>query len=250
MTISNEDFEKLNAFLDGELPAEEMIVFKNRIASDTELEREKQTLLSLKASMEKLRPVVQQTANDETVSSGSTLRRNLVAAVLLAAIIGVGAFMIGPSFKNGNLSPASLHAELSEKNYDINNNKFSIRVSASSLNLPNIPDLTPSSLTLADISSTKIGNAEAVAMHYRGKRGCRLTFVAVSGFYKDTSFLAPIDRNLLQEQWVKDGTQFYLFASGMDKNRFASIASYARRQQEKLRIAMKETYQTALPCMG
>lgn len=250
MTISNEDFEKLNGFIDGELPAEEMLVFKNRIASDLELEQEMQTLLSLKASMEKLKPAVQQSANNETTSSRSILKNNLVAAVLLAAIIGVGALMLGPSFKNNSLSPASLHVELSEKTYDINNKTSPVQVSNTSHNSLSIPDLTPSSLTLADIRNAKMGEAEAIAMHYRGRRGCRLTFIAVNGFYKDTSILVPKHRNLLKEQWVNNGTQFYLFASGMDEKRFAAIASYARRQQEELRIAMRKTYQTARPCVG
>lgn len=244
MTISDHDWEKLNAYIDGELPANEVSAFEQLLATTPALEQERRKLLSLKASMQQLKPALDKSAE----RLPSRAKNNLVAAACLAAIISIGAYLWISNFSVGGHSPLSLHAEFSGKTYILSETPSRLTVSSGAPTALTIPDLTPSALTLAEVITTEFGGSKAVAMHYRGRRGCRLTFIAIEDGYKNWSILTPKYKNILKQQWIQKETHFFLFASGMDKNRFASIASYAQRQQEQQRIAMKETYQTARPC--
>ena len=114
-------------------------------------------------------------------------------------------------------------------------------------------DLSSSRLTLVDVRSTRRDDRDVVAMHYRGRRGCRLTVVALEALPGDPSAL-PARHDGLGARWSVGRAHFYVLASGMDRDRFDAIVTYARAESRRLdrrdtlELAMRDATDKAQPC--
>lgn len=257
MAINQDDWEMLNAYLDGELSDNASEAFKNRLSQDLVLSDKLVEISTLKQSLSGLHLKHTPTT---AISKNMGWIKHAVAASLIF-LVGTVAFFLNDFQQTRALSPAVIHTAYSEKAYILSNAPQPVKVSGNKIGDFYIPDLTASELQLADTQFEKAGNIEIVSAHFRGMRGCRLTFIGESGpvadaLVQEIRFILGQPDKLLKATWQSGGSQFTLLASAMDRNRFQAIARYVQNdlkrehneQREELRMAMRSSYELARPC--
>lgn len=253
MAVNEFEWQKLNAYVDGELSPEDTQAFMRELQGREDLKAEYEKLIQLKSSLSTFSPAPE-VANQNSGAAGKRFAQ-IAAAAAVILVLG-GSVMLWKSL-DGATSPASIHTAFSEKTYLLDKSKPALHVSSFTSGDFDIPDLTPTQLQLADIQTSGSGENEVISAHYRGYRGCRLTLVSTAdkSAGSEKQFVFSKSDNLLEISWTSKHSAFTLVATGMDKNRFMSIAHYVRnrvseseKRREDLRIAMHEAYQSALPC--
>ncbi len=256
MAISDLEWEKLNAFVDGELPDEEAHAFALLIRNRADLREEQDKLLALKAGLQGLRPAPSSEQKEQRNLWASKPVHHIAASLLVVASLGIMSLFWLNWKKEEERSPFALHATFSDKTYVLPEQNPRLSVSGLSGSRFGIPDLTASALVLADVVTLSEEEPVVVAMHYRGQRGCRVTLVATGRTTASETPGSADKPGILRRQWNNEDFDFTLLATGMDIMRFKSIASYvmentgrdANPEKTDLRIAMQESYENARPC--
>ena len=256
MAISDQEWEKLNAFVDGELPDEEARAFALLIRNRDDLREEQDKLLALKAGLQDLRPEPSSKPEEHKTRTVSRPIFRIAASLLVATSLGVMSLFWFNWKKEEERSPFSLHAAFSDKTYVLPEQNPRLSVSGLSGSRFGIPDLTASALVLADVVTLNEEDPVVVAMHYRGQRGCRVTLVATGRATISETIESADKPGILKRQWRGQDYDFTLLATGMDIMRFKSIAAYVMEttgrgvspENTDLRIAMRESYENARPC--
>ncbi|MBE7636495.1 hypothetical protein GUA87_06525 [Sneathiella sp. P13V-1] len=253
MAVNEFEWQKLNAYVDGELSPEETRMFMKGLHDREDLKAEYEKLIQLKSNLSALAPVAKVPVQETAIVSKRF--RNIAAAIVLA--FGLGSSLVVWNSLSETSSPEKIHATFSEKTYLLDKSRPALHVSSFTSGDFDIPDLTLTRLQLADIQTRGEGENEVISAHYRGYRGCRLTLVSTAGnkVNPDGIFQFSKSEKLLKISWSSERAAFTLLATGMDKNRFMSIANYVRdsisekeKKRESLKIAMHEAYKSALPC--
>jgi len=250
-SIPDSDWERLNALADDALGREEARALQKRIDSDPALAAEFDRILMLKSSLRQLRPAVPEGTSDRTARRRASKRPLAVAAaIFLSLCIAVAASgaLLG---RNGVDTPVEIHKAFSDKTYILNSGGALTLSSGTGIGSLSAPDLTASNLTLVDVRTFRNDRGERVAMHYRGRRGCRVTLIADALSMPAESDLAGFD---LVYRWTTSKTRFVLIADGMDAARFAAIGAFAEAasrlsdEQELRRLALVDRTAKAKPC--
>ncbi|MCG8493340.1 MAG: hypothetical protein MI743_17090 [Sneathiellales bacterium] len=256
MAISDYEWERLNAYIDGELAAEDACAVETLLRNREDLRQERDRLLALKASLQNLRP--------ENISGPEkplpSLKRpvfQIAASLLIAVGLGISGLLFYQSTEQKVQTPVSLHASFSEKTYILQEKNPKLTVSGLGSNPFGIPDLTPSALVLADVLMLNDQEPAIIAMHYRGQRGCRVTLVATGRTGSEPKNISPVATHIQKRIWQNEEFDFALLATGMDEKRFHSIADYAMENTgtsdnpdlKDLRVAMQESFENARPCV-
>ena len=248
--LSETDWGLINAYADGELSAEDEAEISRRLTHDATLAAALAEVRATKAALSLIRPAEEPIP---TARSRFGVRR-LALAASLAAAVALGAFYqfgsVGEDWRN---APAELHAALSANTYVLPEGGALPVISTARIGDFEVFDLSSSRLTLVDVSTTRRDDRDVVAMHYRGRRGCRLTVVALESLPGDPSVL-PARHDGLGARWSVGRAHFYVLASGMDRDRFDAIVAYARaesqrlHQRDTLELAMRDATDKARPC--
>ncbi len=248
--LSETDWELINAYADGELSPEDKDALSRRLTHDAVLAAALAEIHATKAALSLIRPA-KEPIPTERGSFG--IRRFALAASLAAAVV-LGAFYqfggVGEDWRN---APAELHAALSTNTYVLPEGGVMPVISTARIGDFEVFDLSSSRLTLVDVSTTRRDDRDVVAMHYRGRRGCRLTVVALESLPGDPSVL-PARHDGLGARWSVGRAHFYVLASGMDRDRFDAIVTYAKaesrrlHQRDTLELAMRDATDKARPC--
>lgn len=256
MAISDYEWERLNAYVDGELSAEDERAVETLIRSRSDLKEERDRLLALKASLQHLRP---QDASrpEKPVQTKKRPVFQIAASLLVAVGLGVAGLFFYQSTDKKGPTPSSLHAAFSGKTYILQEKNPKLTVSGLGNNPFGIPDLTPSALVLADVLALNEQEPAIIAMHYRGQRGCRVTLVATGRAGSNQTEVSQDAGDVQKRTWQNKEFDFALLATGMDEKRFQSIADYAMENTgtgdkpdlKDLRIAMQESFENARPCV-
>lgn len=260
MSMRNDtpEWQDLNAYADGELPDAEAQAFEKRLAVDPDLRQELDRLRDVKRKLARMRPSQTETTHQSPAYSTVGFRKFAAIAATFVAVVAlstIGFLLIG-SEPTGWLQQArALHSEQSHKAYVVEERYIPQMVSSGhALEFP-APDLTASRLYLVEIATQLWNNRETIAMHYRGLRGCRLTFVAIEARDGDDMLLKSDDTGSLIRNWTHAGFEFVVIADGMDSDRFASVAAYteiatieASRPDDQMQTAMAESRRNARPC--
>lgn len=251
--LSESDWELINAYADGELPPAGMAEVRRRLAAEPALAASMAEVRSTKSRLAALRPAASPDL-PSPAPRAPRARRRIAAAACLAALVALGAayqlLWRAPSWIE---SPAELHRILASKTYVLPERQALPVISTARIGDMRVFDLSSSRLFLVDVQSSRQAGRDVVAMHYRGLRGCRLTVVAVEAMTGDPAAL-PVRHEGLGARWTAGPIHFYLLASGMDRNRFDAIATYARSESlrlnddAELRVAMREATAQARPC--
>jgi anti-sigma factor RsiW len=248
--LSETDWELINAYADGELSAEDEDGVSRRLTHDAVLAAALAEVHATKAALSLIRPAEEPapTAHDKFGA------RRLALAASLAAAVALGAFYqfsgVGEDWRD---APADLHATLSANSYVLPEDGVLPVISTARIGDIEVFDLSSSRLTLADVRTTRRDDRDVVAMHYRGRRGCRLTVVALEALQKDPSQL-PARHDGLGARWSVGRAHFYVLASGMDRDRFDAIVAYAKAESRRLdrrdtfELAMRDATEQARPC--
>jgi len=250
-STSGTDWELLNALADGALGREEVAVLRSRIEKDSSLAAEFNQILALKSSLRQLRPAPR--ANSSDCAGGRVASKRYTMAAASIVLILCIAFVVAAATLQGTdeETVAEIHRAFSNETYILNSSRELILSSGAGIGALNVPDLTPSNLTLVDVRIFRNDAGERVAMHYRGRRGCRLTLIADALSMPTEGFINGVD---LVYEWSTSKAHFVLAANGMDAGRFAAIGAFAEaasrlsEEKEQMRIALRVRTAEAKPC--
>ena len=252
------EWQHLNAYADGELPDGEARLLENRLAADPDLQRELAGIREVKRKLARLRPYSAEIAPPPARAAVSprkaaAIAASFIVAAVLSAIVGV--FLLGSERTNWVEYAQALHGEQSHQAYVVEARYVAQTVSSGHALEFRAPDLTASRLYLVDIATPRWNDREAIAMHYRGVHGCRLTIVAVQASDGDVGAPDTGASESLIRTWIHEGFVFAVIANGMDPDRFAAVADYSQAaiveaigQDRQMRTAMVESHRSAQPC--
>ncbi|GAB5469963.1 MAG: hypothetical protein Kilf2KO_29930 [Rhodospirillales bacterium] len=247
MSVSEEDWVVLNAHADGELTAGEAANLKRRLRREPDLAADLARIEALKSSLTRLHP----TAVTPPTESAAHRRRwpwALAASLLLALGLGVLGYRLAAT--EPTQSARLDLPEVAAQGAPAEGLEAVGVETGGTIGALEPPDLSASNLKLIAVTLRAEGKGESLTMDYRGPRGCRVRLVA-----RPLESAPPPVAAELHSGWRTARAGFTLTADGMDRERFAGIASYAKAQirlaeeQETLRVALVETTATAAPCV-
>jgi len=231
-----QDLEKLNALVDGELPPDERAALAARLASDRDLARTYATLARLKATIgEAADAPIDAPVFELPKRRPSHLVRDLAIGAGLAAMVAAGIFMALP--------PApKTEAPLGE--------------GPTAITLASLPaGTTVPRLETAGLKLTGLvidpGKVPLVSATYRGPHGCRLELRAWP-----IGATPPETSSTEHHRWVAGNLVYELSAHGMPASRFALIAGAAEGQtatdadSDRIRRQLRQASHGAPPCAG
>ena len=249
--LSETDWAELNAYADGELAGSAREAMVRRLAHDRELAGALAEVHAAKAAVSLMRP------SGMTPKEGHRLvpfgGRRLALAASVAAALALGA-IYGLTDPDGDwrTAPAALHQSFSEEAYALPETDRIPVISTAGIGDLRAVDLSASRLTLVDVRSLDRDGRDIVAMHYRGRNGCRVTLVALEATPDEAAPLPGGEG--LAAAWTVGGIHYALLAGGMDSARFDAIEAYARAEtrpmapRDELRLAMRSATAEAQPC--
>jgi len=251
--LSETDWELINAYADDELSAEDREAVSRRLTYDDSLVAALAEVHATKAGLSLMRPAKVAAPPARRRVGVRHIAAGAVAASLAAIAVLGALYQLGGVTNDWRDTPAVLHAALSENTYVLSEGSALPVVSTARIGNLEVFDLSSSRLTLVDIEIARNDDRDLVAMHYRGRRGCRLTVVAVEALPDDPSPL-PARHAGLGVRWSVGPAHYYLLASGMDRDRFDAIAAYAKAESRRLNrrdgleMAMRDATDKARPC--
>lgn len=244
--LSDKDWELLSANQDGELSSEQKITLEKRLQTEPALAQAAQELRELSGAVKRL------DLNNEfepggsgDVDNGRTWFEPRAMAACLGGLLLLAGIVWTYQFATGSRVDR-LHSELSRIAVADQNTGFDLTL-ARLAGFDEVPDLAPAGLSLADIRTF---NQSALAFHYAGRRGCRLTLIVAK--QPDAIETHPSER-YLSRTWQAASFTYQVLASGMDTQRFAAVSAYieavtGHRPLERTVTAMRETTQSSKTC--
>ncbi|MCQ0970112.1 hypothetical protein MLD63_06690 [Paracoccus sp. TK19116] len=200
---SDQDWERLSAYLDGELPETERRAFARRMACEPELAAAAVELRAQSDSLRRIYPVAR--------AVRPAWIRPAAWSGALAAALAIATFFAIPDAAPTDLG--SIHATFLEQRFP------SATQSPTKADFAQgglLPDLSPVGLTLVAVREVKGG----AAGHYAGRNACRLTLLSVTD-------AAAEDINA-PDVWAVHGQLYAVKAAGMDADRLAAIEAYLK----------------------
>lgn len=243
--LSDRDWERINAFHDGELDDAETCEMAARIKAEPALAEALREVRSVSASLGALRPALDGFASGEQTRRANDNWRPFrwLAGGAVAAVIAI-AVVLGP--KLGSEPTAfEIHAKFAGEPFAIETSDL---LPAAAVRAADGPDLSAAALTPVSLKTWVGGRA----VHYAGRNGCRLT-------YFHGEFRLDVDGSGAGGQvasWTTtDNVRHAIVATGMDQSKFDAIANYLKlltRQQasEQMMAALADTTVSAERCLG
>lgn len=249
--LSETDWAELNAYADGELAGPPREALARRLAHDPEFARALAEVHAAKAAVSLMRPAGVAAADRRPEPSRPGRRLAFAASVAIALALGA---LYGFTDHDGDwrAAPAALHLSFSAEAYALPEAGRIPVISTAGIGDLRAVDLSASRLTLVDVRSLDRDGRDIVAMHYRGRNGCRVTLVALEAMRDEVAPLPEAEG--LAAAWTVSGIHYALVAGGMDRARFDAIEAYARAEtrrmapRDELRLAMRSATAEAQPC--
>ncbi len=241
--VNDQDWELLNAYHDGMLAADAQEALEARLAGEPALQHGLAQIKRLSAGLRRLHP-----AAGQPVVIARPRKRRYFGALALAASVAAAVIITG-AFYNRQVahpqSPAAWHAAFVAQGYQVSD---SGRAQPAGLfGTKGVPDLSAANLTLVDLRSDETG---AMALHYAGLNGCRLTLTAG---YDAAQLAEAAPEALMRSAWITDAIEYVVLANGMDVSRFEAVSYFIRQQTERASrpetlLAMQLATDQATPC--
>ncbi|MEM9044206.1 MAG: hypothetical protein AAGC81_05895 [Pseudomonadota bacterium] len=245
--LSEDDWEQLNAYYDGELLPEAEQAFRARIAREPRLASALESLSEVSTSLAVMRPNLPDSANELTekrpvVANSNRKRMNWALGGALAASLLAAVFFGAEPFRA--VTPVQMHISLSNQEFSYDQKTLVPAASSASLDAPN---LEAANLIAAVLQVFE----EGTVTHYVGQNGCRLSY-----FRGNNQIEMPLASQSQSTAWTTtDGIHHAIIATGMDAGKFEAIASYLltvtrRDVTSDVYAALTTATQTAAPCVG
>lgn len=264
MRSDDAEWERLSAYVDGELPADEAAEIAARLVLDRELAAQVAALTRLKAEIKNAYapPPLPVSAPARPASSRGGRLQWIAAAAAVAALAflwwpGTGG---GPAPQDGWLKPAiERHAEW--RATVGRGDRIDVSAASPALGLGDLGrnaqvlDFSDAGLQVSRIEFVR-QNGLAAALHvgYVGSRGCRVSL----WIGRATGSLEPVSGRfggIDVVAWRVDDLAYALLASGMDGERFQLIARSAREATMRhrpldpdTRVALQTSRDSSTPC--
>ncbi len=241
MSISQQNIETINAYVDGELGPQEAARVAEEIAADPQL-------AAMVAKLHAMKSAVSVAFNTQEVIAVAQYKPffarssvRAVAACLLVAVIGGGIwYSLTPDPANEVIAAAVLQHDNWVAEYQ---EPSSPLIKASALVTP---DLTPAGLTLAGVQKNiKLGLTNAQRYAYVGKRGCKLSLFVSSGGNAFEGLGNLTKPDALVVKWAVANRSFLLVSRKMNPQRFKTIAK-ALEAATAREVALDEPMRYAL----
>jgi hypothetical protein len=223
--VTNE-WEKLNAYVDGELDPAGAAEVAAAIAREPSLARSVATLSRLKATIGDLAPAV-------TVAPPRQIRPWAHACMVMVAVVALLVTTIGnpqrllPSdVESGWISPAIAAQRAWIGGASSAERSESVRIGLSAGETMRVPDLSAARLKLVHVSlGPEVGRATGLFLGYRGIHGCRVGLWignVPAGIAENAHPVAA--RELSAYAWRVGKMGYVLLAHGMDRQRLGLLA--------------------------
>jgi anti-sigma factor RsiW len=253
-------FEKLNAYVDGELEPVEAAEVARAVADDIHLADQVSALSSLRSAVMKgfEAPYIKMPA---PVNAG---RRQPAIAACFAILLFVAGSVFMSSFDRALNGKWLLHAWELHHGWSINQpvdghagllpTRFTEALAEAY-----IPDLSASKLSLVHATVLEFSNSwKTLLVGYRGTRGCKVSLVAFAG-PQDLGETLRFIRERRNEAyvWRAGSLAYVLMSDGMDSKRFRLLAESVRhtsRQRlpfdKRAVIALRQSRDKSAPCLA
>lgn len=237
--LSDQDWEWVNAWADGELAAPEAEAFSKRLEDEPALKEALASVRQVTSALSVLRPEPGRASNSANINSHPWFRAAGAAVIATAAAVAVVAVLI---LSNPAPTALEVHRTYAAQEYQPTAQQPALRRAANS-SVDGFPRLGDANLSLVAINAEK-GKASA---HYIGVNGCRLT--VLRGAYAQPQETAGVQAY----QWMAENTPYQVIATGMDTGKFAATATYLEqstqnRLQEVTILALHKAVQSASNC--
>lgn len=260
MNHETERWQKLNAYVDGELAPADAAEVAARVADD-------RRMASVVATLTRLKAVTAAAALEGASMAVVPMRppgrrRWAMAAAAALVVAGAAGALVGldrPDARVAALVERHLAwASQDERTFVDSATAAHILVAMGRLGITaEIPDLTDAGLQVARISVLDpSGAAAGLHVGYVGNRGCRVSLV-IEPAAADRLPAAAQSSSAEYASWVVKDVAYSLIAVGMHPPRFAMIAARAEAATrdraplaEPMREALRDQRDASPPCVG
>ena len=262
MNASGTDWERLNAYVDGELPPDEAAAIAEAIARDPALARQVATISSLKAAVNDSAPPYPGQLQLRPAHSRRMRRRvtALVAAALLLVLLGVAGWFAELHRAPPGIDLAGeLHREWAGARSQTPPGAAAASrpVGLEALRFAYVPDLTQVALEFDGVRRISARGSRGLHVGYLGPKGCAVSLVVFKHPGRREQPLTALDTGQLRAwSWTTGGASFYLLAPTMDPTRLASIAKVVQRLtrarlplDNEAVLALDQGRSNAAPCL-
>ncbi len=282
MSRLHRDWKTLNAYVDGELTANEAAAVARDIAQDPPTAESAAALASLKSALLEQAEAPEDFqllpagSNPKKPAGWQALRwralrwqaaHTAATAAALVIFIAVGALWHWSATNAGDRnSPAvAWHQEAAEIHRDWVAKKSDER--PPSLDIPATAALTAPELRIPDLSDSgltpillepeaQLGGMTGYRVGYGGTRGCRISFFVLQGDGGIPGHLTTLKAGGPQVlAWRHDQAHYFLMAEGMAETRFGLIARTLQNVtanwqplSPEIRTALQQNRQLSTPC--
>ena len=255
--------EELNAYVDGELSAQDDARIAEAIAREPGLADRVAALTRLKSALAETaeapaRPIVLPRSG----WSRGMLAVAASVALLIMVSVATGIALFGTEDANWFDEARNIHTDWARYPASPEARKVdadSLLVSLDRIDLPvHTPDLTSARLRLTYLEFYAETENALAAIHlgYTGRRGCRVTlWVTAAPRTLTTALMESRDGKLRGYRWRVGRVAYALFATGMAESRFTMIAGKVYKStrehrgfDEETRMALNHASTTAPPC--
>ena len=232
--LSDQDWELVNAYHDGELSRQDTVSLERRLSSEPELAAALECVEHVSDSLKVLSPKIEIPVADAQANNG--LGKWAVGGTLAASFIIAMVFAFPPERKIG---VQEIHQAFLNQSFAVGSGELRTVAGHGPF-----PDLGAANLIFVASRESEIGTAA----HYAGRNGCRLTFLSMA-----SPVQVPSQSSMQVQQWNFGAQYFAILASGMDSGKFVAIAEYLRQETRKSALplnvlALREATRTANRC--
>lgn len=280
MSEQNHSWEKLNAYVDGELSPPEAADMAAAAAHDPQLAQAIATLTRLKAATHSDLVGKSKDAPSLQAKSPGRVRRAsgwkwpfaLAASLVIAVLVGTAVWRELPPPENSRVwitAAQEQHQEWLASATEVTHESRSALYDASGAqDLPleisingvtgYAPDLSPTGMRITRFSSFPSENGEGFFVGYRGENGCQLSLtIGPAPDALDNALSVTWDGDKrATAHWRVGETAYAAVAHKMDHRRFEKLTAYLEQvtreagpQQEVLRTA-RNTENESRPCLA
>jgi anti-sigma factor RsiW len=262
MNASGRDWERLNAYVDGELPPDEAATIAEAVARDPALARQVAALSALKAGVNDAAPPYPGRLQLRPGPPRRLRRRVAVLAVaaLLLVLLGVGGWLAELHRAPPGIELAGeLHREWvsARSQTPPGTAATTLQVGLEALRFAYVPDLTQVALEFDGVRRIEARGSRGLHVGYLGPKGCAVSLVVFERPGSREQPLTSLASGPLRAwSWTTGGASFFLLAPTMDPTRLASIAKVVQRLtrarlplDNEAVLALDQGRSNAAPCL-
>jgi len=233
--ITDQDWELVSAYADGELQGEVAARVEQRLRKEPDLQAALVSITEMSQALSTLKP----DQNDAPQSANSNRRPyRWVAGAAVAATIAAAVFL-APLRSVQN--PSDIHNAYVSQTYSTT--VLNDLRAVGNTETDGFPSLQDANMVLV-VTNTKDAIASA---HYIGENGCRLTLLRGNGTPSQ-----PI-QTMQSAEWTAGGQWYQSLATGMDQMKFDALTVFLRQSTQDQRkpatvLALLGAVRGATPC--